>query len=80
MFSSSAPPTARIAAALNTMQPAERRVAELIVESADAVVEWTAQELADRAGVGRATVVRSSGSGSRTSRARSLAHAPSKPA
>lgn len=58
MFSSSAPPTARIAAALNTMQPAERRVAELIVESADAVVEWTAQELADRAGVGRATVVR----------------------
>ncbi|PCE14650.1 RpiR family transcriptional regulator [Microbacterium sp. SZ1] len=40
------------------MQPAERRVAELIVGSADAVVEWTAQELADRAGVGRATVVR----------------------
>lgn len=58
MFSSSAPPTARIAAALNTMQPAERRVAELIMDSADAVVEWTAQELADRAGVGRATVVR----------------------
>lgn len=58
MFSSSAPPTARIAAALNTMQPAERRVAELIVGASDAVVEWTAQELADRAGVGRATVVR----------------------
>lgn len=58
MFSSSAPPTVRIAAVLNTLQPAERRVAELIVESADAVVEWTAQELAERAGVGRATVVR----------------------
>lgn len=58
MFSPSAPPTARIAAVLNTLQPAERRVAELIVESAEAVVEWTAQELADRAGVGRATVVR----------------------
>ncbi|WP_434331131.1 MurR/RpiR family transcriptional regulator [Microbacterium sp. CGR1] len=43
---------------LNTLQPAERRVAELIVESAEAVVEWTAQELAERAGVGRATVVR----------------------
>lgn len=58
MFSPSAPPTVRIAAVLNTLQPAERRVAELIVGSADAVVEWTAQELADRAGVGRATVVR----------------------
>lgn len=58
MFSSSAPPTARIAAVRNTLQPAERRVADLIVESADAVVEWTAQELADRASVGRATVVR----------------------
>lgn len=58
MFSPSAPPTARISAVLNTLQPAERRVAELIVESADAVVEWTAQELAERAGVGRATVVR----------------------
>ncbi|MCM3779940.1 MurR/RpiR family transcriptional regulator [Microbacterium hydrocarbonoxydans] len=58
MFSPSAPPTARIVAVLNTLQPAERRVAELIVDSADAVVEWTAQELADRAGVGRATVVR----------------------
>lgn len=58
MFSPSALPAARIAAVLNTLQPAERRVAELIVESADEVVEWTAQELADHAGVGRATVVR----------------------
>lgn len=58
MFSPSTPPTVRIAAVLNTLQPAERRVADLIVQSPDAVVEWTAQELADRAGVGRATVVR----------------------
>ncbi len=58
MFSPSAPPTVRIAAVVNALQPAERRVAELIVGEADAVVEWTAQELADRAGVGRATVVR----------------------
>lgn len=58
MFSPSAPPTARIAAVLNTLQPAERRVVELLVDCADEVVEWTAQELAERAGVGRATVVR----------------------
>jgi DNA-binding MurR/RpiR family transcriptional regulator len=58
VFSPSAPPTARIASVLNTLQPAERRVAELSVEAADAVGEWTAQELAERAGVGRATVVR----------------------
>lgn len=58
MFSSSAPPTVRIAAVRNTLQPAERRVADLIVDSPGAVVEWTAQELADRARVGRATVVR----------------------
>jgi len=58
VFAPSAPPTVRIAAVRNTLQPAERRVAELILDSADAVVEWTAQELADRAGVGRATVVR----------------------
>lgn len=58
MFAPSAPPTVRIAAVRNTLQPAERRVAELILDSADAVVEWTAQELAVRAGVGRATVVR----------------------
>lgn len=58
MFSSSTPPTVRIASMGNTLGPSERRVAELISEQPDAVVEWTAQELADRAGVGRATVVR----------------------
>lgn len=58
VFSPSTPPTVRISAVLNTLQPAERRVADLIAQSPDAVVEWTAQELADRAGVGRATVVR----------------------
>lgn len=51
-------PTVRIATVLNSMQPSERRVAELIAASPDVVVEITAQELADRAGVARSTVVR----------------------
>lgn len=58
VFSPNTPPTVRIASLGNTLGPSERRVAELISEQPDAVVEWTAQELADRAGVGRATVVR----------------------
>lgn len=58
VFSSSTPPTVRIASVGNTLGPSERRVAELISEQPEAVVEWTAQELADQAGVGRATVVR----------------------
>ncbi|WP_159808987.1 MurR/RpiR family transcriptional regulator [Cellulomonas citrea] len=56
--SDDAPPTARIATALNTMQPAERRVLELVAASPDVVVESTAQQVADRVGVGRASVVR----------------------
>ncbi|WP_426188531.1 MurR/RpiR family transcriptional regulator [Microbacterium sp. TWP3-1-2b2] len=58
VFSSSTPPTVRIASVGNTLGPSERRVAELISEQPESVVEWTAQELADQAGVGRATVVR----------------------
>lgn len=58
MFSASTTPSVRIAAVGNTFGPSELRVAELIAAEPDAVVEWTAQELADRAGVGRATVVR----------------------
>ena len=52
------PVTARIAAVRNSLQPSERRVADLIVDEPDAVVELTAQQIADRVGVGRATVVR----------------------
>lgn len=51
-------PTVRIATAINTMQPSERRVAELVAASPEVVVERTAQEVADLVGVGRATVVR----------------------
>ncbi|MGV2982577.1 MurR/RpiR family transcriptional regulator [Microbacterium sp. AGC85] len=58
VFSFSTPPTVRIASVGNALGPSERRVAELISAQPEAVVEWTAQELADRAGVGRATVVR----------------------
>ncbi|MEO2134058.1 MurR/RpiR family transcriptional regulator [Microbacterium sp.] len=53
-----APTTVRIAAMRNGLQPTERRVADLIVAEPDAVVELTAQQLADRAGVARSSVVR----------------------
>lgn len=51
-------PTTRIAAVLNALQPSERRVVDLILQDAAGMVEITAQELADRAGVARSTVVR----------------------
>jgi DNA-binding MurR/RpiR family transcriptional regulator len=50
--------TARIAAVRNSLQPSERRVADLIVDEPDAVIELTAQQIADRVGVGRSSVVR----------------------
>src|SRR5690606_25599058 len=56
--SADAPPTARIAMLAPSMQPSERRVAEAIAADADAAIEWTAQEIADTVGVGRATVIR----------------------
>ncbi|MBU4464554.1 MAG: MurR/RpiR family transcriptional regulator [Actinobacteria bacterium] len=57
-MSADAPTTVRIQAMLNTLQPSERRVADLIVGEPEVVVELTAQELADRAGVARSSVVR----------------------
>ncbi|WP_245992042.1 MurR/RpiR family transcriptional regulator [Mycetocola lacteus] len=51
-------PTVRIATALPGMQRSERRAAEIIAADPESVVELTAQELADRAGVARSTVVR----------------------
>ncbi|MBC7299000.1 MAG: MurR/RpiR family transcriptional regulator, partial [Demequina sp.] len=53
-----APPTARIAALAPSLQPSERRVAEAIVADVPRAVDMTAQELADVANVGRASVVR----------------------
>lgn len=51
--------TTRIATVRNSLLPSEQRVVDLIVADAEGVVELTAQELADRAGVARSTVVRS---------------------
>nr|WP_269329086.1 MurR/RpiR family transcriptional regulator [Kineosporia babensis] len=42
----------------NTLQPTERRVADFIVAEPETVVELTAQQLADRTGVARSSVVR----------------------
>jgi DNA-binding MurR/RpiR family transcriptional regulator len=51
-------PTVRIATALPTLHPGERRVLEVFAAEPEVVVESTAQEMADRIGVGRSTVVR----------------------
>lgn len=53
-----APPSTRIAALASSMQPSELRVAETIAADIRSAVDMTAQELADAAGVGRASVVR----------------------
>lgn len=58
MFSPNVPPTTRIASLLPSLQPSERDVAELVLARSEEVMEWTAQELADHAGVGRTTVMR----------------------
>lgn len=54
----SAPPSVRIATVLNSLQPTERRVADLVLQAPEEIVELTAQELADRAGIGRSSVIR----------------------
>ncbi len=56
--SDDAPPTARIATLGPSLQPSERRVAEAVVADIAGAVEMTAQELAEQANIGRATVVR----------------------
>ncbi|WP_284231721.1 MurR/RpiR family transcriptional regulator [Arenivirga flava] len=55
-----APPTVRIAAHRSTMLPSERRVADAIAAQPATLVELTAQELAERIGVARTTVIRAS--------------------
>ncbi|MDQ1216960.1 MurR/RpiR family transcriptional regulator [Microbacterium arborescens] len=57
-MSGNAPPTVRIRALRNGLQPTERRVADVILDAPEDVVELTAQQLADRAGVARSSVVR----------------------
>ncbi|CAD6003368.1 MurR/RpiR family transcriptional regulator [Agreia sp. COWG] len=51
-------PTTRIATVINSLLPSERRVVELILADLEGIVETTAQDLADRAGVARSTVIR----------------------
>lgn len=51
-------PTVRIATALPSVLASERRVLEEVLDQPERVVESTAQEVADRVGVGRSTVVR----------------------
>lgn len=53
-----APVSARIATLSPALQPSERRVVDAIAADLAAAVECTAQELADRIGVGRASVIR----------------------
>ena len=58
MHRSEVGPVARIATSLNGLQPTERRVAEAILQAPEEIVELTAQQLADRVGVGRSSVIR----------------------
>lgn len=51
-------PTVRISTALPSLHTSERRVLEEVLAQPERVVESTAQDLADRVGVGRSTVVR----------------------
>ena len=51
-------PTTRIATVINSLLPSERRVVELILADLEGIVETTAHDLADRAGVARSTVIR----------------------
>jgi DNA-binding MurR/RpiR family transcriptional regulator len=51
-------PTVRISTALPSLHASERRVLEEVLAQPERVVESTAQDLADRVGVGRSTVVR----------------------
>lgn len=57
-FAPGAQPTARAAAMTHALHPSERQVVELLLAHAEAAIEWTAQEVAERAGVGRTTVLR----------------------
>lgn len=57
-MSGNAPPTVRIQALRNGLQPTEGRVADAILAAPEVVVELTAQQLAERAGVARSSVVR----------------------
>lgn len=50
--------TTRISTVRNSLQPSELSVIALILQDAEGVVEMTAQDLSDRAGVARSSVIR----------------------
>lgn len=57
-FTADVGPSVRAATVLNALQPTERRVVDLVMADLPAAVEATAQEIADRAGVARSSVIR----------------------
>lgn len=57
-FAPGSHPSARAVAMRHAVLPSERQVIDLVLEHAEAAIEWTAQEVAERAGVGRTTVMR----------------------
>lgn len=52
-------PSARVAGLMNELRPAERLVAEIVRDDPHAVIELSAQELAERIGIARTSVIRS---------------------
>ncbi|KIP53634.1 hypothetical protein SD72_02075 [Leucobacter komagatae] len=57
-FAPTAQPSARARALRHALQPSEWQVLELVLARPEAAIEWSAQEVAARAGVGRTTVMR----------------------
>ncbi len=55
---SSIPIMSRVRAAAGALGPSERRVADVVIASPDAVVQWSTTQLAEAAGTAPATVIR----------------------
>lgn len=51
-------PQARVKAVLNELRPSERRVAEVIIDSPELIVESSAEQLAAATGIARTSVIR----------------------
>jgi len=52
------PILSRVRAAAGSLGPSERRVADVVIASPDAVVQWSTSQLAEAAGTAPATVIR----------------------
>ena len=57
-FLADLPASARLASAARSLKPNQYKVAQFAIENLQAVVDMTAQEVSEKVGVGRATVVR----------------------